>query len=58
MKDEKTSPERSTPEKDTTQKSVATGKKAIKIAGETSGKPREQVEKEDKKDAENWRNEG
>ena len=57
MKDKKTVPEKSTPE-DTTQKSIETGKKAIKTAGETTGKASKQVQKKEEKDAEKWRNEG
>ncbi|MBS1567670.1 MAG: hypothetical protein JST39_25020 [Bacteroidetes bacterium] len=35
-----------------------TGKKAIEISKKTDGKPPEQWEKDEKKDAERWRNEG
>jgi len=57
MKDKKTTGGKAEPE-DSTKKSVETGKKAIKSAIRTSGKPKGQAQKEEEKDAQNWRNEG
>ena len=43
---------------DTTQESIDNGRKAIETEEKTTGKPAEEVKKDQEKDAEEWRNEG